>query len=256
MDYKRVIPCLDVADGRVVKGINFVDLKVAGDPVEMAAAYDAAGADEIVFLDITATSDDRPVMLEVASRTSNEVSVPFVVGGGMRTLEDVRAMIEAGADKVSLNTAVVNNPKLIEQIRDAYAPEHLIVAIDVRKFPGATSDKWEVMTAGGRNSTGIDAIEWAREAARLGAGTILPTSMDCDGVQDGYDIALIRAMARASGLPVIASGGAGELDHFVEAILEGEADAVLAASVFHFGTFSIDEVKRAMAAAGIPVCLR
>ena len=253
MEYKRVIPCLDVKDGRVVKGVNFVDLIDAGDPVEMAAAYDKAGADEIVFLDITATTDDRPVMLEVASRTSEEVSVPFIVGGGMRTLDEASAMIAAGADKVSLNTAVVNNPDLITQIQKAHGSDRLIVAIDVRKFPSASQDKWEVMTAGGQTSTGIDAIEWARQVARLGAGAILPTSMDCDGVQDGYDIALTRAIARATGLPVIASGGAGKLDHFVEAIIDGEADAVLAASVFHFGTFSIYDVKQAMASAGIPV---
>ena len=253
MEYRRIIPCLDVADGRVVKGVNFVDLKDAGDPVEMAATYDAAGADEIAFLDITATTQGRPSMIDVAARTREVVSVPFTVGGGMRTLDGVRAMIEAGADRVSLNTAVVKNPALISQIRDAFDSTYLVVAIDVRRFPGKVGDAWEVMTAGGRDATGIDAIAWAREAARLGAGSILPTSMDSDGVQDGYDIPLIRAMTRASGLPVIASGGAGKPEHFVEAIVDGHADAVLAASVFHFGTLSIKEVKDALRSAGIAV---
>ena len=254
MDYRRVIPCLDVKDGRVVKGINFIDLKDAGDPAEMAAAYDREGADQVVFLDITATTEDRPTMLDVASATSKKVSAPFIVGGGMHSLNDVTRMIEAGADKVSLNSAVVNDPDLIDRIVEKYGSERLIVAIDARRFEDA-QDRWEVMINGGQTGTGLDAQEWAKEVADRGAGEILVTSMDCDGVQDGYDIPLTRAVARASGLPTVASGGAGKLEHFVEAIVEGEADAVLAASVFHFGTFSIEEVKRALASAGIPVLI-
>ncbi|MCL2818134.1 MAG: imidazole glycerol phosphate synthase subunit HisF, partial [Actinomycetia bacterium] len=230
MDYIRVIPCLDTVDGRVVKGINFVDLKDAGDPVEMAAAYDAAGADEIVFLDITATNEDRPTMREVASATKDQVNVPFIVGGGMHSLEDVERMLEAGADKVSLNSAVVKNPELIDAISKKYGSERLIVAIDARQKSDAAGDEWEVMINGGKSGTGIDAIEWAREVADRGAGQILVTSMDRDGVQDGYDLALTRAVKRASDLPTVASGGAGKLEHFVEAVVEGEADAVLAAS--------------------------
>ncbi|MCL2024277.1 MAG: imidazole glycerol phosphate synthase subunit HisF [Coriobacteriia bacterium] len=249
---KRVIPCLDVTGGRVVKGINFVDLKDAGDPIEIAAAYDKAGADEIVFLDITATTDKRPAMHEVAARTGAAISVPFIVGGGMHTLGDVQTILDAGADKISLNTAVVNDPDLIGQIASTYGSERLIVAIDAKKAPG-TITRWDVMTNGGRTNTGLDVIEWAREATRRGAGEILLTSMDCDGVQDGYDIELTRAVARAVDVPVVASGGAGKIEDFVEAIIEGEADAVLAASVFHFGTLTIAEVKEAMAAAGIAV---
>ena len=253
LEYKHVIPCLDVADGRVVKGVNFVDLQDAGDPIEIAAAYDRAGADEIVFLDITATVDKRPAMRELASRTGEKVSAPFIVGGGMHTLPDVQAMLDAGADKVSLNTAAVNDPELISHVSATYGPERLVIAIDAKKAAGVAAARWDVMTSGGRTNAGIDVIEWAREAARRGAGAILLTSMDRDGVQDGYDIELTRAVARAVEIPVIASGGAGKTGDFVEAIIDGEADAALAASVFHFGTLSIREVKEAMVKAGINV---
>lgn len=252
---KRVIPCLDVTNGRVVKGVNFVDLRDAGDPVEMAAAYDKAGADEIVFLDITATSDERPVMLDVAARTSEECFIPYTVGGGMRSAGDIRAMLMQGADKVSLNSAAVHNPKLIEQTSALYGSQCIVVAIDARKVPGSSPARWEVFVAGGRKNTGLDVVEWSREATRRGAGEILLTSMDCDGVKEGYDIDLTRAVTRAVNVPVIASGGAGELDDFAEVVIEAQADAVLAASVFHFGEMSVLDVKKAMARAGVPVRL-
>ena len=252
---KRVIPCLDVTNGRVVKGVNFVDLRDAGDPVEMAAAYDKAGADEIVFLDITATSDERPVMLDVAARTSEECFIPYTVGGGMRSAGDIRAMLMQGADKVSLNSAAVHNPKLIEQTSALYGSQCIVVAIDARKVPGSSPARWEVLVAGGRKNTGLDVVEWSREATRRGAGEILLTSMDCDGVKEGYDIDLTRAVTRAVNVPVIASGGAGELDDFAEVVIEAQADAVLAASVFHFGEMSVLDVKKAMARAGVPVRL-
>ena len=236
---KRVIPCLDVKDGRVVKGINFVSLRDAGDPVELASAYDREGADEVIFLDITATSDNRSTTIDMASRAAGELAIPYTVGGGFRDLAGMRRMVAAGADKVSLNSAAVKNPQLITQ----GAPGR----------PGA--DKWEVYVAGGRTPTGLDAVEWACEAARRGAGEILLTSMDRDGTKAGFDLALTRAVARAVPVPVIASGGVGELEHFAQGIIEGEADAVLAASVFHFGTFSIRQVKEYMAAQGIPVRL-
>ncbi len=250
---KRVIPCLDVKDGRVVKGVNFVDLVDAGDPVELARAYDACGADEVVFLDITATSDDRSTTIELASRAAEELRIPYTVGGGFRDVEGMRQMIAVGADKVSVNSAAVKNPELIGQAASAFGSQAVICAIDARKVgPG---DKWEVYTAGGRTPTGIDAVAWAEEVARRGAGEILLTSMDRDGTKDGFDIALTRAVARAVPIPVIASGGVGKLEHCAEGILEGEADAVLAASVFHFGTYSIREVKEYMASQGIPVRL-
>lgn len=252
---KRVIPCLDVTNGRVVKGVNFVDLRDAGDPVEMAAAYDKAGADEIVFLDITATSDERPVMLDVAARTSEECFIPYTVGGGMRSAGDIRAMLMQGADKVSLNSAAVHNPKLIEQTSALYGSQCIVVAIDARKVPGSSPARWEVFVAGGRKNTGLDVVEWSREATRRGAGEILLTSMDCDGVKEGYDIDLTRAVTRAVNVPVIASGGAGKLDDFAEVVIEAQADAVLAASVFHFGEMSVLDVKKAMARAGVPVRL-
>ena len=250
---KRVIPCLDVTNGRVVKGVNFVDLRDAGDPVEMAAAYDKAGADEIVFLDITATSDERPVMLDVAARTSEECFIPYTVGGGMRSAGDIRAMLMQGADKVSLNSAAVHNPKLIEQTSALYGSQCIVVAIDARKVPGSSPARWEVFVAGGRKNTGLDVVEWSREATRRGAGEILLTSMDCDGVKEGYDIDLTRAVTRAVNVPVIASGGAGKLDDFAEVVIEAQADAVLAASVFHFGEMSVLDVKKAMSRAGVPV---
>ena len=246
---KRVIPCLDVKDGRVVKGINFVSLRDAGDPVELASAYDREGADEVIFLDITATSDNRSTTIDMASRA---------VGGGFRDLAGMRRMVAAGADKVSLNSAAVKNPQLITQGAAAFGSQAVICAIDAKRVgepgrPGA--DKWEVYVAGGRTPTGLDAVEWACEAARRGAGEILLTSMDRDGTKAGFDLALTRAVARAVPVPVIASGGVGELEHFAQGIIEGEADAVLAASVFHFGTFSIRQVKEYMAAQGIPVRL-
>lgn len=250
---KRVIPCLDVTNGRVVKGVNFVDLRDAGDPVEMAAAYDKAGADEIVFLDITATSDERPVMLDVAARTSEECFIPYTVGGGMRSAGDIRAMLMQGADKVSLNSAAVHNPELIEQTSALYGSQCIVVAIDARKVPGSSPARWEVFVAGGRKNTGLDVVEWSREATRRGAGEILLTSMDCDGVKEGYDIDLTRAVTSSVNVPVIASGGAGKLDDFAEVVIEAQADAVLAASVFHFGEMSVLDVKKAMARAGVPV---
>ena len=241
---KRIIPCLDVKCGRVVKGVNFVELRDAGDPVELAAAYDREGADEVVFLDITATSDNRATTIDMASHAAEELSIPYTVGGGFRDLAGMRQMVAAGADKVSLNSAAVRDPSLITQAAAAFGTPGK---------PGA--DKWEVFTAGGRNATGIDAVEWAAEAARHGAGEILLTSMDRDGTKEGFDLALTRAVARAVSIPVIASGGVGTLEHFAEGVIEGEADAVLAASVFHFGTFSIRQVKEYMASQGIPVRL-
>lgn len=250
---KRVIPCLDVKEGRVVKGVNFVDLVDAGDPVELARAYDREGADEVVFLDITATSDDRSTTIELASRAAEELRIPYAVGGGFRDVAGMRQMIAVGADKVSVNSAAVREPELISQAASAFGSQAVVVAIDARRRGSA--DSWEVYTAGGRTPTGIDAVAWAEEAARRGAGEILLTSMDRDGTKDGFDIALTRAVARAVPIPVIASGGVGKLEHFAEGVIEGEADAVLAASVFHFGTYSIREVKEYMAAQGIPVRL-
>ena len=238
---KRVIPCLDVKDGRVVKGVNFVSLRDAGDPVELARAYDREGADEVVFLDITATSDNRATTIEMAAHAAEELAIPYTVGGGFRDLAGMRTMVAAGADKVSLNSAAVRDPSLISQAAAAFGSQAVVVAIDAKRvgLPGASgADKWEVFTAGGRNATGIDAVTWAEEAARRGAGEILLTSM-----------------ARAVPIPVIASGGVGTLEHFAEGVIEGEADAVLAASVFHFGTFSIRQVKEYMASQGIPVRL-
>ena len=250
---KRVIPCLDVKEGRVVKGVNFVDLVDAGDPVKLARAYDVEGADEVVFLDITATSDDRSTTIELASRAAEELRIPYAVGGGFRDVAGMRQMIAVGADKVSVNSAAVREPELISQAASAFGSQAVVVAIDARRRGSA--DSWEVFTAGGRTPTGIDAVAWAEEAARRGAGEILLTSMDRDGTKDGFDLALTRAVARAVPIPVIASGGVGTLEHFAEGIIEGEADAVLAASVFHFGTYSIREVKEYMASQGIPVRL-
>ncbi|GAV30870.1 imGP synthase subunit HisF [Coriobacteriaceae bacterium EMTCatB1] len=250
---RRVIPCLDVHAGRVVKGVQFVDLRDAGDPVELAAAYDREGADEIVFLDITATHEERPLMLEVARRAAEEVFIPYTVGGGMRSAQDIRDMLAAGSDKISINSAAVAEPGLITRTAQIFGSQCIVVAIDARKVPGSSPSRWEVFVAGGRKNTGLDAVAWAEEAVRRGAGEILLTSMDRDGTKDGYDIDLTRAVTRAVDVPVIASGGAGELDHFAEVVLEADADAVLAASVFHFGEFTIRQVKEAMAAHGIPV---
>lgn len=250
---KRVIPCLDVKDGRVVKGVNFVDLRDAGDPVELASKYDHEGADEVVFLDITATSDDRATTIGLASRAAGELRIPYTVGGGFRDLDGIRTMIAAGADKISLNSAAVRDPELITRAAQAFGSQAVICAIDAKHVgPG---DKWEVYLAGGRIPTGIDAVGWAEEAARRGAGEILLTSMDRDGTKEGFDLALTRAVARAVPIPVIASGGVGTLEHFAEGIIEGEADAVLAASVFHFGTYTIRQVKEYMASQGISVRL-
>ena len=251
---KRVIPCLDVTDGRVVKGVNFVNLRDAGDPIELAQRYDEQKADEVIFLDITATSDDRATTVELASRASEELHLPYTVGGGFRSVADVRRMIAAGADKVSVNSAAVKDPTLITQAATAFGTQAIIVAIDAKQVAG-NPNKWEVYLAGGRTPTGIDAVEWAAEAAKRGAGEILLTSMDRDGTRDGFDCALTRAVARAVDIPVIASGGVGKLEHFAEGIIDGEADAVLAASVFHFGELTIRQVKEYMRSQGIPVRL-
>ena len=250
---KRVIPCLDVKDGRVVKGVNFVNLVDAGDPVELASVYDREGADEVIFLDITATSDDRKTTIELASHAAAELRIPYTVGGGFRDIAGMTKMVAAGADKVSVNSAAVKNPELISLAAAAFGSQAVICAIDAKRV--GKQDKWEVYLAGGRKAMGIDAVEWAEEAARRGAGEILLTSMDRDGTKEGFDLALTRAVARAVPIPVIASGGVGTLEHFAEGIIEGEADAVLAASVFHFGTFSIRQVKEYMASQGIPVRL-
>lgn len=251
---KRVIPCLDVKDGRVVKGVNFVDLRDAGDPVELAQAYDAQGADEVVFLDITATHEGRKTTVAMAARASEEVHIPYAVGGGFRSVEDMRTMIAAGADKVSLNSAAIADPTLITTAANAFGSQAVLVAIDAKRVLSG-ADKWTCYVHGGRKDTGADAVQWAVEAAKRGAGEILLTSMDCDGSKEGFDIALTRAVARSVDIPVIASGGVGKLEHFAQGIVEGEADAVLAASVFHFGTFSVRQVKEYMASQGIPVRL-
>jgi cyclase len=251
---KRVIPCLDVSEGRVVKGVRFVELRDAGDPVELAAAYDAAGADELVFLDITASHEERPTMLDVATRTAEQVFIPYTVGGGMRSADDIRAMLSAGCDKVSLNSAAVRDPDLLTRTSRIYGSQCIVVAIDARRVAGNV-ERWEVFVNGGRINTGLDAVGGAAEAERRGAGEVLLTSMDRDGTKDGFDIPLTRAVARAVNVPVIASGGAGALDHFAEVVLEADADAVLAASVFHYGEFTVRQVKDAMAAAGVPVRL-
>ena len=244
----RIIPCLDVHNGRVVKGVNFVNLIDAGDPVEQAKAYEAQGADELVFLDITASSDGRAIMRDVVERTASQCFMPLTVGGGLRTLEDIRAMLNAGADKVSLNTSAITNPDLVSQASAKFGNQCIVVAIDAKRDG---IGKWKVYTHGGRNKTELDAVEWAKEVERRGAGEILLTSMDSDGTKDGYDIPLTRAVSDAVRIPVIASGGAGELRHLVEAVTLGKASAVLAASIFHFGKFSINQAKDAMIAAGI-----
>jgi cyclase len=245
----RVIPCLDVDAGRVVKGVNFVNLRDAGDPVELAARYDAEGADEVVFLDITASSSARDTIVDVATRTAEQCFIPFTIGGGIRTVEDARRLLRAGADKVSVNTAAVSRPQVVTELSEEFGAQCVVVAIDARRAPGG----FEVFTHGGRKPTGLDAVSWAAECQRLGAGEILLTSMDRDGTKDGYDVELTRAVSEACDLPVIASGGAGTLDHLAEAALEGNADAVLAASIFHFGEFTVAEAKAHMAAAGITV---
>ena len=252
----RIIPCLDVKDGRVVKGVNFVDLIDAGDPVEAAKAYDAAGADELCFLDITASSDNRDTIFDIVAQTAEHCFMPLTVGGGVRAVGDVRKLLLAGADKVSINTAAVKNPEFVAQAADKFGNQCIVVAIDAKKVSLAgEEDRWEIFTHGGRSPTGIDAIEFARKVVDLGAGEILLTSMDRDGSRAGYDLALTRAVADAVRAPVIASGGVGTLDHLVEGIRDGHAGAVLAASIFHFGTFSIAEAKAHMAKAGLPMRL-
>ncbi len=248
---RRVIPCLDVTDGRVVKGVSFVDLRDAGDPVELAAFYNAEGADELVFLDITASSDSRRTMTAVVERTADQVFIPLTVGGGVRSVADMRELLSAGADKVSLNTAAIQDPSLISAGADVFGRQCMVVAIDARRNPDGGG--WGVYTHGGRRATGLDAVAWAAEAARRGAGEILLTSMDRDGTQDGYDLALLEAVGAAVNVPVIASGGAGNLDHLVEALAPGRADAALAASIFHFGQYRVRDAKRRLAEAGIPV---
>ncbi len=256
MHLKRVIPCLDVDAGRVVKGTNFVDLRDAGDPVELAERYDAEGADELVFLDITATHERRDTIVELARRTADNVFIPFTIGGGIRSVADAQAVLDAGADKVSVNSAAVARPDLIDELSSVFGSQCVVLAIDARAGhpPPAAGrvESWEVFVAGGRTATGRDAVAWAAEGAARGAGEILLTSMDRDGTEDGYDLALTRAVCDAVGVPVIASGGAGTLDHLVEALRAG-ADAALAASIFHYGQYSIAEAHEHLAAAGIPV---
>ena len=252
----RIIPCLDVKDGRVVKGVNFVDLIDAGDPVEAAAAYDAAGADELCFLDITASSDNRATIFDIVERTAQRCFMPLTVGGGVRTVEDIRRLLEAGADKVSINTAAVTRRQFVAEGAEKFGAQCIVVAIDAKKVSGAgEADRWEIFTHGGRKPTGIDAVDYAREVVALGAGEILLTSMDRDGTKAGFDIALTRTIADAVTVPVVASGGVGTLDHLVDGVKDGHASAVLAASIFHFGTYTIGEAKQHMAAAGINVRL-
>lgn len=248
---KRIIPCLDVKDGRVVKGINFVELRDAGDPVEQAQFYDQAGADELVFLDITATHEARDTVMAMARAVADQVFIPFTVGGGIRTVDDMRAILRAGADKISVNSAAVREPGLISAGASAFGSQAVVVAIDARQRTGG--DGWEVYVRGGRTPTGLDALEWATEVERLGAGEILLTSMDGDGTKAGYDVALTRAVAEAVSIPVIASGGAGKLAHFAEIFTDGKADAALAASLFHYRELSVAEVKDYLADQGVPV---
>jgi cyclase len=249
---KRLIPCLDVTAGRVVKGVNFVSLRDAGDPVEIAARYDAEGADELCFLDITASSDERDILLHVIEAVASQVFIPLTVGGGVRKVEDVRRLLNAGADKVSINTAAVQNPALVEEASGKVGNQCIVVAIDAKQKAGGG---WEVYTHGGRKPTGLDAVEWARRMVASGAGEILLTSMDRDGTRDGFDLALTRAVACAVSVPVIASGGVGSMQHLAEGVLEGKADAVLAASVFHFGDFTVRAAKEHMRSRGIEVRL-
>ncbi|MFC7053233.1 imidazole glycerol phosphate synthase subunit HisF [Hansschlegelia quercus] len=252
----RVIPCLDVKDGRVVKGVRFVDLRDAGDPVEAAIAYDAAGADELCFLDITASHEERAILLDVVRRTAENCFMPVTVGGGVRSVEDVRALMLAGADKVSIMSAAVNDRSVVARAAEKFGAQAIVVAVDAKKVSGeGEADRWEVFTHGGRRPTGLDAVAYAAEVANLGAGEILLTSMDRDGTRDGYDLALTRAVVDAVPVPVVASGGVGGLDHMVEGVTKGGASAVLAASIFHFGEHTIGEAKARMAAAGIAVRL-
>jgi len=255
---KRIIPCLDVDGGRVVKGVQFVDIRDAGDPVEIARRYDQEGADELTFLDITASHEQRETMVHVVEQVAGEVFIPLTVGGGIRELADIRRMLNAGADKVAINTAAVFNPEFVRDAADKFGSQCIVVAIDAKQVePGSDGKppRWEIFTHGGRKLTGIDAVEWAQKMVDYGAGEILLTSMDRDGTKNGFDLALTRAVSEAVDVPVIASGGVGNLDHLVEGVLEGEADAVLAASIFHFAEYSINEAKQHMAARGIEVRL-
>ncbi|WP_019542114.1 imidazole glycerol phosphate synthase subunit HisF [Selenomonas bovis] len=247
---KRIIPCLDVKDGRVVKGTNFVGLRDAGDPVELAARYDKERADELVFLDITASSDKRDTIVDVARGCASQVFIPFTIGGGIRTVEDMRKMLKAGADKTSLNTAAVKNPSVIREGAEKFGRQCVVLAVDARR---SGDHRWEVYVNGGRTPTGIDCLEWVKRATQLGAGEILLTSMDADGTKSGYDLELTRAVSEAVDVPVIASGGAGKLEHFYDVLTEGKADAVLAASVFHYGTFTVREVKEYLKSRGVEV---
>ena len=250
---KRIIPCLDVKDGRVVKGVSFVDLRDAGDPVECAVAYEAQGADELVFLDITASHEERRTIIDIAERTADQVFMPVTIGGGINTIEDIRDMLRAGADKVSINTAAVRDPEFIKRGSEMFGTQCIVVAIDAKRVSEDGGDRWEVFTHGGRRPTGIDVVEWAKKIAGLGAGEILLTSMDADGTKDGYDIALTRAVSEAVSIPVIASGGAGTIEHMRAALTDGKADAALAASIFHFGEFTIPETKRFLMERGVHV---
>jgi len=252
MDYARIIPCLDVKDGRLVKGIHFVGLRDVADPAEMAAAYSKAGADELVFLDITATIEGRKTMIDVVKRTVEHIIVPLTVGGGIRDVEDIETILDAGASRVSMNSAAVRNPLLIRDAADAFGSDTIVIAIDTRKNPDMPSG-FEVMINGGTKPTGKDAVEWAQEAESLGAGQILPTSMDADGTLNGYDIPMTKAIAEAVAIPVIASGGAGKLEHLYEAVTDGKANAVLVALMFHFGTYTIKQAKDFLRSKGIPV---
>ncbi len=252
----RVIPCLDVKDGRVVKGVNFVDLRDAGDPVEAAIAYDAAGADELCFLDITASHENRAIIFDVVRRTAEACFMPLTVGGGVRTVDDIRKLLTSGADKVSINTAAVNRREFVREAAEKFGDQCIVVAIDAKRVsPDGAPPRWDIFTHGGRNPTGLDAVAYAREVASLGAGEILLTSMDRDGTRAGFDIALTRAVADAVSIPVIASGGVGTLDHLVEGVRDGHATAVLAASIFHFGEYTVRQAKEHMARAGLPMRL-
>lgn len=253
---KRIIPCLDVENGRVVKGVQFLDIRDAGDPVEVAKRYDEQGADEITFLDITATHENRDTMVHTVEKMASQVFIPLTVGGGIRTCEDIRTMLNAGADKVSINSAAVFNPDFVRQAAERFGSQCIVVAIDAKKVSlPREADRWEIFTHGGRKPTGLDAIEWAKKMVAYGAGEILLTSMDQDGVKQGYDLGVTRAISDAVSVPIIASGGVGNLDHLVAGITEGRADAVLAASIFHFGEYSIPEAKRYMQSKGIEVRL-
>ncbi len=251
MHAKRIIPCLDVHQGRVVKGVNFVNLRDAGDPVQVGAAYDKAGADELVFLDITASSDSRNIILDLVRKVAETVFIPFTVGGGIRTVEDFKAILREGADKISVNSAAIKNPALIREAADKFGSQCVVVAIDAKRNPN--KDKWEVYLNGGRVNTGLDALSWAEEVYRLGAGEILLTSMDCDGTKNGYDLVLTRKISDLVDIPVIASGGAGNMEHFYDAIVDGGAEAVLAASLFHYNEIAIPDLKNFLKERGISV---